>query len=196
MLSVNENGSSGLVEGEGELVVLSPVQLKFILHWGEMGTRWGVNRSVAQIHALLFISAMPLHAEAICACLGIARSNVSNSLKELQNWNLIKTVHMMGDRRDYFDTSKEVWVLFNTIMEERKRREFDPTLVALRECVDEAKNNPIDADAYQKMLSVLEFMQVLSAWLDEMKRLSPDTLMALFRMGARVKKALAWLSRK
>ena len=196
MLSNKENIPPSLITEEEAFVRLSPVQLKFILHWGEMGTRWGVNRSVAQIHALLFISAMPLHAEAICACLGIARSNVSSSLKELQNWNLIKTVHMMGDRRDYFDTSNEVWVLFNTIMEERNRREFDPTLVALRECVDEAKNNPIDADAYQKMLRVLEFMQVLSAWLDEMKRLSPDTLMALFRMGARVKKALAWLSRK
>ena len=114
-------------------ITLSEEAKRFILHWGEMGTRWGVNRTVAQIHALLYLSERPLDAETIAGALSVARSNVSNSLKELQSWGLVKTVHVMGDRRDRFETSADVWEMFRTIVDERKRRELDPTLAVLRE---------------------------------------------------------------
>src|SRR5437773_7701323 len=118
---------------------LSPVQQKFILHWGEMGTRWGINRTVAQIHALLFISSKPLHAEEIAATLGVARSNVSNSLKELQGWGIVKLVHVLGDKRDHFESMKDVWEMFRVVLDERKKREIDPTLAMLRECIADAE---------------------------------------------------------
>src|SRR5687767_4428289 len=119
--------------------VLTPIQTRFILHWGEMGTRWGVNRTVAQIHALLFISPKPLHAEDIAETLSVARSNVSTSLKELQGWGIVRVVHVMGDRRDHFESIKDVWELYQVIIAERKRREIDPTLALLRECVAESE---------------------------------------------------------
>src|SRR5260221_11920735 len=107
---------------------LSPIQQKFILHWGEMGTRWGINRTVAQIHALLFLSAPPLNAEDIATTLGVARSNVSNSLRELQGWGIVRITHMLGDRRDHFESMKDVWEMFGIIIDERKKREADPVL--------------------------------------------------------------------
>src|ERR1700752_3053029 len=117
---------------------LTPVQEKFILHWGEMGTRWGINRPVAQIHALLYISPAPLNAEDIANTLKVARSNVSTSLKELQGWGIVKLVHVMGDKRDHFESMKDVWEMFRMVLDERKRREIDPTLAMLRECLAEA----------------------------------------------------------
>src|SRR5689334_21922187 len=107
---------------------LSPVQQRFILHWGEMGVRWGINRTMGQIHALLYLSVKPLDAEAICAALGVARSNVSNSLRELQNWGVVKVVHIMGDRRDHFESMTDVWEMFRQVLDERKKREIDPTI--------------------------------------------------------------------
>src|SRR5881392_1626950 len=118
---------------------LSPVQQKFILHWGEMGTRWGINRTVAQIHALLYISPMPLHAEDIANTLQVARSNVSTSLKELQGWGIVRLVHVLGDKRDHFESMKDVWEMFRVVIDERKKREIDPTLALLRACVAEAE---------------------------------------------------------
>lgn len=169
---------------------LTPVTEKFVLHWGEMGARWGTNRTVAQIHALLFIAPGPLTADDICSTLGVARSNVSTSLKELQNWGLVRVVHVLGDRRDHFDTSKDVWELFRTIVEERKKREFDPTLTMLRDCVTHDGDPGVDADTLRRMQDVLEFMETLTAWLNEMKRLPPDTLMKILKLGARVQKLL------
>src|SRR5437588_8048177 len=125
---------------------LSPIQQKFILHWGEMGTRWGINRTVAQIHALLYISPRPLNAEEIAQVLGVARSNVSTSLKELQGWGIVKMVHVLGDKRDHFESMKDVWEMFRVILDERKKRESDPTLAMLRESVAEARK-PGNADA-------------------------------------------------
>ena len=110
------------------MTTLSPVTQKFVLHWGEMGARWGINRTMAQIHALLFVSEKPLHAEEICEVLGVARSNVSTSLRELQNWQVVKITHVMGDRRDHFETIKDVFEMFRTIAVERKKRELDPTV--------------------------------------------------------------------
>jgi len=113
---------------------LSPVEQKFILHWGEMGTRWGINRTVAQIHALLYLAPRPLNAEDIASTLSVARSNVSTSLKELQGWRIVKLVHVLGDKRDHFESLKDPWELFRMVLDERKRREIDPTLHVLREC--------------------------------------------------------------
>src|SRR5579864_4707885 len=115
-------------------MTLSPVQQKFVLHWGEMGTRWGINRTVAQIHALLYIYPTPLTAEDIAETLGVARSNVSTSLKELQSWRIVKMVHILGDKRDHFESIKDVWELFRVVLNERKRREIDPTMQMLDEC--------------------------------------------------------------
>ena len=105
---------------------MTPVQERFVLHWGEMGARWGINRTVAQIHALLFLSARPLQAEEIAATLGVARSNVSTSLRELQGWGIVRIIHIMGDRRDHFESMKDVWEMFRIIVDERKKREADP----------------------------------------------------------------------
>src|SRR5215471_11228748 len=128
---------------------LSPIQQKFILHWGEMGTRWGINRTVAQIHALLYISPHPLHAEEIAKTLGVARSNVSNSLRELQGWGIVRLVHVLGDKRDHFESMKDVWEMFRIVLDERKRREIDPTLAILRECITEVSEGK-DADEHTK----------------------------------------------
>src|SRR5580765_8066953 len=117
---------------------ITPAVEKFILHWGEMGTRWGINRTVAQIHALLFISPKPLNAEEIAETLDVARSNVSNSLRELQGWGIVKMVHVLGDKRDHFESMKEVWDMFRVVLDERKRREIDPTIAVLKECIADA----------------------------------------------------------
>src|SRR5215203_7012249 len=120
---------------------LTPVTQKFILHWGEMGIRWGINRTVAQIHALLFISPKPVNAEQIAATLNVARSNVSNSLKELQGWGIVKRVHVMGDQRDHFESMKEVWEMFRVVLDERKKREIDPTIDVLQACAEAAEKD-------------------------------------------------------
>src|SRR5271154_4147174 len=117
--------------------LLAPVQQKFILHWGEMGTRWGINRTVAQIHALLFISPRPLNAEEITDTLGVARSNVSTSLRELQGWGIARMVHVLGDKRDHFESMKDVWEMFRVVLDERKRRVINASLAMLPECIGE-----------------------------------------------------------
>src|SRR5262245_23627985 len=137
---------------------LSPVQQKFILHWGEMGTKWGINRTVAQIHALLFISPRPLPAEEIADTLQVARSNVSTSLKELQGWGIVKRVHVMGDARDHFESLKDVWAMFRVVLDERKKREIDPTVAMLRECVAQAGNDKAADDRTgRKLRELTEF---------------------------------------
>ena len=137
-----------------------------------MGTRWGINRTVAQIHALLFLSAEPLHAEEIADTLGVARSNVSNSLRELQGWGIVKVVHLLGDRRDHFESLKDVWEMFRIIVDERKKREADPTLTMLREAVAEAKK-PEAADAYtrERLADMLEFFEAMTRWTEQTRKL-------------------------
>jgi len=169
---------------------LTEHERRFVLHWGEMGGRWGVNRTVAQIHALLFIVARPLPAEVIAETLEVARSNVSNSLKELQGWNLIRLSHVMGDRRDHYETSGDVWELFRTIVRGRKQREIDPTVAVLRELCDApgfAKESP---EFRKRVAGTLDFLEVLTAWSDEMLRLPPDTLAKILKTGAGVQKLL------
>jgi DNA-binding transcriptional regulator GbsR (MarR family) len=170
---------------------LTPIQEKFILHWGEMGTQWGVNRTVAQIHALLFISPRPLHAEEVTDTLGVARSNVSNSLKELQGWGIVKRVHVMGDRRDHFESLKDVWELFRTIADERKKREVDPTLAVLRECIAEStKNKAADSHTEAKLRELLGFFETTTGWYSQLRGWSPSALSRLASMGDKALKML------
>lgn len=167
---------------------LTPTAKRFVLHWGEMGTAWGVNRTVAQIHALLYYHGKPMHAEEICDTLSVARSNVSTSLKELQNWNLVRSTQVLGDRRDYFETSVDVWELFRTVVRERKRREFDPTIRALGEMMAEPGFEQEPPDVQDRVREVQRFMNTLGTWSDEMLRLSPHTLERVLKLGATVQK--------
>jgi len=170
---------------------LTPVMEKYILHWGEMGTRWGVNRTVSQIHALLYLATKPLNAEEITEILGVARSNVSTSIKELQSWKLVKTVPLMGDRRDHFETMKDPWELFYTIMEGRKQRELDPTMSVLRECVlDSEADKETPAEVKARMKDVLEFMETLDTWHGQIKGLPKSTLLKLIKLGAKIQSFL------
>ena len=169
---------------------LSPTLSRFVLHWGEMGTRWGVNRTVAQIHALLYITARPMHAEEIVDTLKVARSNVSNSLRELQGWNLVKLVHVAGDRRDHFETSKQVWELLRTIVKERQRREIEPTVAVLRELLADPGISKDPAEAKLRMQETLELLDTLTLWSDEMLRLDTETLTKVLKLGAKIKKLI------
>jgi DNA-binding transcriptional regulator GbsR (MarR family) len=172
-------------------MALSQTEQKYILHWGEMGTRWGVNRTVAQIHALLFLANAPLNAEQIVETLNVARSNVSNSLKELQGWGLVKVTHVMGDRRDHFVALQDVWEIFRVIVEERKRREIDPTLTVLRQCAIEAEDDRnMEAATRDKMAQVLDFLEMLAHSYDDYKHLHPATLKRFLSMGGKVARLL------
>ena len=168
---------------------LTPVTERFILHWGEMGTRWGVNRTVAQIHALLYLSPRPLPAEEIAETLSVARSNVSTSLRELQSWGIVRVVHVLGDRRDHFESIQDITNLFRVIMEERKRREIDPTLAMLRECAAEA-DAKTGAFARERIKSTLEFLELVTRWYDEVKQLPYPLVRGLLRMGGKVQRFL------
>lgn len=170
---------------------LTPVQQKFILHWGEMGTRWGINRTVAQIHALLFLSSTPLHAEGIAVTLGVARSNVSTSLRELQGWGIVRVTHILGDRRDHFESVKDVWEMFRIIVDERKKREADPTLAMLREAVAETKK-PGAADAYtrERLADLLQFFELMTTWCEQTRKLPTPAVIRMVKMGSKVAKML------
>ncbi len=174
---------------------LTPFAQNFILHWGEMGTKWGINRTVAQIHAFLFISENPQNAEEICHRLGIARSNVSNSIKELQNWGIVKTVHLPGDRRDHFESIKDVYEMFRVIAAERKRREIDPTLRNLRECSEEAgsANGPGDAYAKGQLEDLLGFFELASDFYDKTNKLPTKTAVKALKMSDKLIKMLGTL---
>lgn len=166
---------------------LTPAMEKFILHWGEMGWRWGINRSVAQVHALLLLAPQPLPADEISATLDAARSNVSTSLKELQGWGLIRVVHLFGDRREHFETLKDVWEMFLLVLRERKKRELDPTLAALRECAATAAASKADTEHTARRLKELgEFMALTAAWADRAQALSPASARKLFQLGDKV----------
>jgi DNA-binding transcriptional regulator GbsR (MarR family) len=170
---------------------LTPVAQRFILHWGEMGARWGINRTVAQIHALLFLSPRPLNAEEIAETLSVARSNVSNSLKELQGWGIVRVVHVMGDRRDHFESLKDVWEMFRIILDERKKRETEPTLHMLRESVAEAKK-PGQGDAYQRerLADMLNFFELMTGWYEQTRKMPTPAVIKLCKLGDKVAKLL------
>ena len=169
---------------------LTPIAERFILHWGEMGSRWGVNRTVAQIHALLYLLGRPIAADEIADTLGVARSNVSTSLKELQSWRLAKVVHVMGDRRDHFETSTDIWELFKLIVEGRRQREIDPTLTVLKDSLDSPEMAQESRATEQRIRDTLQFLETLTTWSDEMLRMKPETLMKTLGMGAKLSRTM------
>jgi DNA-binding transcriptional regulator GbsR (MarR family) len=170
---------------------LSSVQQKFILHWGEMGTRWGINRTVAQIHALLFLSQKPLNAEDIVQALGVARSNVSSSLKELQGWGIVRRVHLVGDSRDHFESVKDVWETFRLVLDERKKREVDPTQRLLHECLDEAaKDKATDEYTEQRLRELANFFDTTTAWYGQIRQWPTGALTKFVKAGDKVRKLL------
>jgi DNA-binding transcriptional regulator GbsR (MarR family) len=171
--------------------MITPVMRKFILHWGEMGARWGINRTVAQIHALLYLSKRPLNADEIIEALKVARSNVSNSLRELQGWGIVRTVHVMGDRRDHFESLKDVWEMFQIILDERKRREVDPTTAVLRECIAAAESaGAAEAHVRGRLGEMLSFFETMSGWYQQLRRLPTGAVIKLVKLGARLPKLL------
>jgi DNA-binding transcriptional regulator GbsR (MarR family) len=170
---------------------LTPTMQRCVLHWGEMASRWGISRSVAQIHALLFLSPAPLPADDIAETLNVARSNVSVSIKELQAWDLVSVTHVLGDRRDYFQARKDIWEVLTTIVDGRKRREIDPTLQMLRECASESKRDTeTPQEVKERIASMLEFLEEMTGWYDQIRGMPRPTLLKLMRMGARVAKVV------
>jgi DNA-binding transcriptional regulator GbsR (MarR family) len=156
-------------------MALTPLEQRFVLHWGEMGARWGLNRTVAQIHALLYLSPHPLPADAICELLDVARSNVSTSLRELQAWGVIRLAHVLGDRRDHFEALSDVWSLFRRVLDERKRREIDPTLEFLRQCVKDAESSGESARHTRARLAEMrDFFETVCRWYDDFRDLPPE----------------------
>jgi DNA-binding transcriptional regulator GbsR (MarR family) len=170
---------------------LSAVQQKFILHWGEMGTRWGINRTVAQIHALIYMSPQPMPAEEIADTLAVARSNVSNSLKELQGWGIIKRIHVLGDSRDHFESMKDVWEMFRVVLDERKKREIDPTLRMLKECLAEAeKDKTTDEYTEQRLRDLHNFFETTTAWYVQVRQWPTSAMVKFVKLGDKVLKVL------
>src|SRR2546427_10938979 len=170
---------------------LSPIEQKFILHWGEMGARWGINRTVAQVHALLYLSPLPLPAEEISQTLSVARSNVSTCLRELQGWGIVRVVHVLGDRRDHFEAGKDVWEMFGTILEERKRREIDPTLRVLQECVAELESGgEKDGETRGRLQAMRDFLTTMTTLYEEVRRMPPGAIRGLAKLRGRMRKLL------
>jgi len=171
---------------------LSPAKKKFILHWGEMGIRWGINRTVAQVHALLHVSSVPLTAEEIASTLSVARSNVSTSMRELQGWGLVRTVHEMGDRRQHFESVKDVWEMFRIIIDQRKRREIDPTIDLLRLCISELRGESAE-EAYTRarLKEIFEFFSDVEALYTDIRQFPVLTLRSLVKARGRVRRLLS-----
>ena len=169
---------------------LPPLTHQFVSHFGEMGSRWGINRTVGQIYALIFVSPKPLHADDIADALEFSRSNVSIGLKELQGWRLVKLKHLAGDRREYFEAPQDVWEIFKSLAEEKRRREVEPTLSMLRAALVETPGNDADAHAQKRMRQMHELIDLSSTWFDDVQRLSPETIARLMRMGSSVKTVL------
>lgn len=174
---------------------LSPLAQAFVLHFGEMGSRWGINRTVGQIYAMLFLADTPRHAEEIAEALALSRGSVSMGLKELASWNLIQLRHRPGDRRDYYETPGDVWAIFRTLVEERKKREIDPTLTTLRGLLMEPATDAADRHAQERMAAMHEQIELLTDWYAEMERLDTERLLQLLRLGSRVVKALEFKDR-
>jgi len=167
---------------------LSPASEKFVLHWGEMGARWGVNRTQGQIHALLYLADRPLNAEEIAETLSVARSNVSTSLKELQGWGLVKITHTMGDRRDHFVGIQDVWEIFLLILEGRRKREIDPTVSVMRDCAREAQasGDPVK----DKLSAMLDFLDLMLDGYEQVKQIPPQALLQLVKMAKQMQGAM------
>ena len=171
-------------------IPLPPLNRQFVAHFGEMGSRWGINRTVGQIYALIFLSPHALNADEIAETLEFSRSNVSMGLKELQSWRLVKLLHRPGDRREYFESPADVWEIFRVLAEERRRREIEPTLTMLRNALLEEPGSDAERHALQRMREMHELIDRLVTWFDDVQKLSPQTAMQLMGMGAKVTKVL------
>ncbi len=169
---------------------LPPLTQRFVLHFGEMGSRWGINRTVGQIYALLYVSAKPLNADEIAEALAFSRSNVSMGLKELQSWSLVKLIHQPNDRREYFQAPEDVWAIFRTLATERRKREIDPTLSMLRDALMEQPSVAEDIHAQERMRQMHSFIEMMTDWLDDVQKMDSETLASLMKMGSQVQKLL------
>jgi DNA-binding transcriptional regulator GbsR (MarR family) len=174
---------------------LPPLTQRFVMHFGEMGGRWGINRTVGQIYALLYVSAKPLNADELGEALGFSRSNVSMGLKELQSWGLVKLSHQPNDRREYFQAPEDVWAIFRTLAAERRKREIDPTLSMLRDALLAQPSVAEDIHAQERMRQMHAFIEMMTDWLDDVQQLDSDTLISLMKMGAKVQKLLSMKDR-
>jgi DNA-binding transcriptional regulator GbsR (MarR family) len=169
---------------------LAPLTQKFVLHFGEMGSRWGINRTVGQIYALLYVTPEPLNADQLGESLGFSRSNVSMGLKELQSWGLVRLIHLPNDRREYFQAPEDVWAIFRTLAAERRKREIDPTLSMLRDALMEQPRVAEDIHAQERMRQMHAFIELMTDWLDDVQKMDSETLASLMKMGAQVQKLL------
>ncbi|UUX95083.1 GbsR/MarR family transcriptional regulator [Aquabacterium sp. J223] len=171
---------------------LSPLVHSFVSHFGEMGSRWGINRTVGQIYALIFVSPRPLNADEIAESLEFSRSNVSMGLKELQAWRLVRLKHLPGDRREYFEAPGDAWEVFRTLAEERRRREIEPTLSMLRNALLDAPTTDEDRFAQERMKGMHDLIELMTTWFDDVQRLDAKTLAQLMKMGSKVQKLLSF----
>ena len=169
---------------------LAPLTQRFVLHFGEMGSRWGINRTVGQIYALLYVSSKALNADDIGEALAFSRSNVSMGLKELQSWNLVRLQHLPNDRREYFQAPEDVWAIFRTLAEERRKREIDPTLSMLRDARMEQPCGQDDIHAQERMRQMHDLIELMTGWLADVQKMDSSTLVSLMKMGAKVQKLL------
>ena len=169
---------------------LAPLTQRFVLHFGEMGSRWGINRTVGQIYALLYVSPRALNADDIGEALAFSRSNVSMGLKELQSWNLVRLQHLPNDRREYFQAPEDVWAIFRTLAEERRKREIDPTLSMLREALMEEGVLGDDVHAQARMKQMHDLIELMTGWLVDVQKMESSTLISLMKMGSKVQKLL------
>lgn len=169
---------------------LPPLTQRFVMHFGEMGSRWGINRTVGQIYALLYVSSKPLNADDLGEALGFSRSNVSMGLKELQSWNLVKLIHQPNDRREYFLAPDDMWVIFRTLAAERRKREIDPTLSMLRDALMEQPSVEADIHAQHRMKQMYGFIEMITHWMDDVLKVDSTVLTSLMQMGSKVQKFL------
>ena len=176
-------------------MLLSPLIQSFVLHFGEMGSRWGINRTVGQIYALLFVADRALNADDLVEALGLSRGGVSMGLKELQSWNLVQLKHLPNDRRDHFTTPDDVWAIMRTLVEERKKREIDPTLTTLRDLLLQTPQSPGDTHAQARMSAMHEQIELLTNWYADIQKLETERLVALLSLGSRIAKALDFKDR-
>ncbi len=176
-------------------MMLPPLVQTFVLHFGEMGSRWGINRTVGQIYALLYVSDRPLNADEIAESLGFSRSNVSMGLKELQSWELVRLQHLPGDRREYFTTPEDVWAIFRTLAEQRRKREVDPTLSLLREALMQSPSSPAEQHAQARMAAMHELIELATTWFSDIQKLDEQTLRQLMKLGATAKKFIEFKDR-
>lgn len=176
---------------------MTPPVEQYVLHWGEMGTRWGTNRTVAQIQALLYLSPEPLRADQICDLLSVARSNVSTSIRELQSYGLVRMTHVLGDRRDYFESIHDVWELFRVIIEQRKQRELNPTLSMLRRCAEDLETDAdTDPVTKERITNMLDFVETTSDFYEDMQDVPSTTLKKIMKLGQGITKLVGKPAKK